>query len=1347
MSATPNSGTVGTVPVIAIGASAGGLEQIKLLLKHMPADTGAAFVVIQHLDPNHESHLAELLAKAGDLPAVTIEDRMPAQADRVHILPPGHRLGIDDRGVLRLTARSGREATPTLIDHFFRELAAALGRRAVGIVLSGNGNDGALGLKAIRSADGLAIAQHPDNAEFDGMPRAAAQHASPDCLLDTEDMIAPLTNHLHVNLANGKQPADTSSDDNAIGDEALAAILETLHDHGKYDFRYHKPNMLKRRLQRRMALNGVSSTQTYLRTLQQDSDERTHLCGDFLISVTDFFREPESYKALDLSVIRKLLHKRGVDSPIRVWVPGCATGEEAYSIAMLLSEAIEASGRGYKFIVFATDIDETALAAARAGVFPESIEAVLSDERLRTFFDKVDDHYQIKRGLREHLVFAPQSVTDDPPYSRLDLISCRNLLIYLTAETQKRLITLFHFALGETGFLFLGSSETIGKQIDLFEPLSREHRVYRRLATNRQYRVDFPSPHGSRDEPTTAHTSVHRSYSKRPQNAEQIARDILLTEHVPAAVLINRKLEILCSYGPTRDYLSLPPGESSLGLLEMVRDEYRSHLRAVTHRAFRHDEESDITTTLHDTDTHTLLITARPLQQPEQARGLVLVTFKRLPEPGTARLKGFSDSDLERQLTEELDATRNELHGTIAALEESNEDLKGSNEEVMSMNEELQSTNEELETSKEELQSVNEELSTVNTELESKVAELESAHDDLSNMFSSTQVATLYLDRSMRIRRFTPAIRNLLNLNSSDIDRPLRDMALKFTDPQLLADADKVLDQLTPREAEVPADGDRWYQRRIVPYRTRDDVINGVVITFVDVTELKQSMLAAREHEAQLDLAVGALIGGMWEIEIDPEAPDALPDEIYLSERLKSLLGFTDEQLPDTLHAWFERILPEDRARYGDIARRRQSDDGQPLHYRIRHRDGSVRWFASYGTIICDTHGGSTRWIGIDCDITDYKKAEIRTRHVQAQLRLLADALPELVAFIDCENTIRFSNRTFNAWFDVDAKQLIGRSVADVMGAAAAATLAPAAEKARAGKAVSCDITLHDRQDHEHHVLATHIPHQVDGTLLGYYLLMTDTASHAQSTAISADEQTRLVYLQRMATIGEMASSLGHDLKQPLAAVSNYAGGLTRMIHADKSAAETAPIVRKIADQIERAITIVGDVRGFIGERGDGHESVDLNQLLNEATTLTAGRAQKMSVDTRLSAHSPLPPVQGDAVKLRQVLVNLINNALDAMRDSAEDQRILWLTTETPDPAHVQLVVTDSGPGIPPAKLESVFDSFTSTKLEGMGMGLAISRSIIQWHGGRLWAESQPDHGASFYVLLPVDAAKDGAGS
>ncbi|MGB7755377.1 MAG: CheR family methyltransferase, partial [Salinisphaera sp.] len=1018
----------------------------------MPKDTGAAFVVLQHLSSRHTSQLPSLLGRATALPVVTIEDHMEVAPDHVYVLPEGCALGIEGTQ-LRLLPKD-QEPAPTVIDHFLRALAREHGSRAVGIILSGSGQDGALGLKAIKLHGGLALVQDPETAEFGHMPRAAMDLASPDYVLETSALVEPLCNHLQHNIdlpplmtdeggsdKHKTSPGDTEPPDIDIEDEILHQALDLLRrNENKRDFFPYKPNMLKRRIRRRMGLLGAREPETYIERLQNDASERANLTQDFLISVTDFFRDTAAYAALRSQGLPALLKDRDVEDTIRVWVPGCATGEEAYSIAFALDEAIRETGKEYNFIVFASDIDTRALEHARAGVYPESISADLNPRRLRTYFDKLDDHYRVKRSLREMVVFASQNMIEDPPYSRLDLISCRNLLMYLAPETQQRVIATFHFALNPNGVLFLGSSETVSGQVDLFEPVDSASRLFKRATTQYASRADLPFAPGagarrSGDEPrTTPQTAPH-------DDAQEIARSILLREFVPASVLINRKLDILCSYGPTRDFLTLPFGPSSLSLMDMVREEYRSHLRAIIHRAFRDDTPCEVTTVPHTDDDYAIRLTARPLHRPASARGLLFITFERLEMAARTEL-GATGKHEQQKLADELESTRNELNTTIQALEASNEDLKGSNEEILSMNEELQSTNEELETSKEELQSVNEELTTVNTELENKVTELQTAHNDLENLFAGTNVATLFLDKALCIKRFTPAIKGLLSLITSDIGRPLSDISLKFDDPALEADAEYVMRELSQREREVQTQHGEWFLRRIVPYRTQDNAINGVVITFADITEIKQASLASVESEQRLDMAMGAINGGMWDMALDPTTQDAQPDHIYISDRLKQLLGFEPDQFPNSLQAWEERVIESDRERFSAIDRRLTSGDAG-VHYRIRHRDGGIRWFASNGTVIRDEENRPVRWIGIERDITEQKLTHLHVVRAQARLESLADSIPQMVAYADSSETFRFANEAFGALFGFTPQQIPGHKLEQIFGDTMYAALRP----------------------------------------------------------------------------------------------------------------------------------------------------------------------------------------------------------------------------------------------------------------------------------------------------------------
>ncbi|MGN8200249.1 CheR family methyltransferase [Salinisphaera sp. RV14] len=1348
------SGAATTTPIVAIGASAGGLRQISTLLGGIPAGTGAAFVVLQHLSSRHTSQLPSLLGRATALPVVTIEDRMTVTPDHVYVMPEGCALGIEG-AQLRLLPKN-QEPAPTVIDGFLRALAQEQGSRAVGVILSGSGQDGALGLKAIKLHGGLALAQDPETAEFGHMPRAAMELASPDYVLETRALIEPLCNHLRHNIkmpplppgATGTdnhrpRPGDTGPPDIEIGDRILHQALDLLRrNENRRDFFPYKPNMLKRRIRRRMGLLGARDPQAYLARLEKDASERANLTQDFLISVTDFFRDTAAYDALRCDGLSALLKDRDAADTIRAWVPGCATGEEAYSIAFALDEAIRETGREYNFIVFASDIDTRALAQARAGVYPESISADLTQRQLRTYFDKIDDHYRVKRGLREMVVFAAQNMIEDPPYSRLDLISCRNLLMYLAPETQQRVIATFHFALKPNGLLFLGSSETVAGQVDLFEPLDAASRLFKRATTQYASRADLPfapgaGPGRSGDEPRTP-----RQSTAPHDDAQELARSILLREFVPACVLINRKLDILCSYGPTRDFLTLPFGPSSLSLMDMVREEYRSHLRAIIHRAFRDDSQCDVTAVPHDDDDYAVRITARPLHRPASARGLLFVTFERLKT--AARTKPGATSDHEQQqLADELEATRNELNTTIQALEASNEDLKGSNEEILSMNEELQSTNEELETSKEELQSVNEELTTVNTELENKVAELETAHNDLENLFAGTNVATLFLDKALCIKRFTPAIKGLLSLITSDIGRPLSDISLKFDDPALAADAENVMRELSQREREVQTRHGEWFLRRIVPYRTQDNAINGVVITFADITEIKQASLASAESEQRLDLAMGAINGGMWDMALDPMTQDAQPDHIYISDRLKHLLGFEPEQFPNSLQAWEERVIAPDRERFSAIDRRVARGDGG-LHYRIRHRDGNIRWFASNGTVIRDDENRPVRWIGIERDITEQKLAHLYVVQAQARLESLADSIPQMVAYADASETFHFANQAFSALFGHTPQDITGHKLEQIFGPATYAELRPCLAAAMAGREATSHVTHTDTAGRVHGFTVSLIPQfshdrVSDDTAPELCLLLRENEADGRRAFDHIDRQASLVYMQRLATLGELTTTLVHDIKQPLNSINNYAGAIKRMLHAGRPIDQVTPTLGKIAEQVQHASEIVTVTRDFVGDRETSNS--DLNTLIHQALALVESLVRKNHIDTHLDLYSPLPAIQCTPIQIEQVIINLIVNAVDAMESVDRGRRNLTIRTRLVDD-EVEFGLTDSGEGIPRQKLGRIFDSFYTSKLEGTGLGLSLARSIVEGHGGRIWAESTLDHGATFFVRLPTCAVE-----
>jgi two-component system CheB/CheR fusion protein len=827
-------------PVAGIGASAGGLDAFKKFFTAMPPDSGIAFVLIPHLDPKHESLMAELLTRYTKMPVVEATAGTRCEANHVYILPPNKYMTIVD-GVLQLSGPVAGSGPPTSIDVFLRSLANDQLERAICIILSGTGAHGTPGLKAVKAAGGLAMVQDPETADYDVMPRNAVATGLADYVLPVEQMPQALIQYVQQYYA-ARSKADT--DEAAASSQPLNEVLALLRIRSKLDFRYYRKKMLTRRVERRMSLSHCNEWPAYLAYLREHPDEIKQLTRDLLISVTSFFRDPEAWHALETHVLAPLVATKEGDDTLRIWSAGCATGEEAYTVGMLALEQVAAQQKSCPIHVFATDIDEAALDVGRHAAYSDSIAADVSPARLARFFMRVNDStYQVSKQLREAVTFARQNLIADPPFSKLDLIVCRNLLIYLEAEVQRKVVSLLHFALRDGGYLFLGPSETIGRHTDLFEPISKKWRLYRRIGPPRPERVEFPIT-AARD-PFKPPMRPAAGAPVRPVHFGELTQRLLLHKFAPAAVLVNRKYEILYIFGPADRYLSVYPGVPTPDLMLMAREGLGSKLRAAIHTALRQNGP----VTLGDVEvkrngnSYAVLVGINPLQEPPEAEGLLLITFQdagqavappRPPEP-------VSEESMVRQLENELKATKEDLQTTIEELESSNEELKASNEEVMSMNEELQSANEEMETSKEELQSLNEELSTVNNQLQDKVQDLETTTNDLTNFLNCTDFATIFLDLDLCIRRFTPATTSLLKVIASDVGRPLGDLVKTFADDNLLADTQQLLKDLAPREKEVRSEAGRWYVRRLLPYRTLDNRIAGVVLSFVDITERKQA--------------------------------------------------------------------------------------------------------------------------------------------------------------------------------------------------------------------------------------------------------------------------------------------------------------------------------------------------------------------------------------------------------------------------------------------------------------------------------------------------------------------------
>jgi len=828
-------------PIVGIGASAGGLAALEAFCDHLPPAPGMAIVIIQHLSPKHKSIMGEILQRHTSLPVTEVADGLEVAPNTVYFNVPNREVAIFN-GKLHLMEPRTDQVVRLPIDYFFRSMAEDLGNRAICIVLSGTGSDGTLGVQAVKGAGGITMAQEESQAQYPFMPRSAILTGMVDHVLPTEEMGAELVRYAqHPYIAAPPRATPAAKQFETFAEKILLLIRTTT----RHDFSGYKQSSIRRRIERRMALHKLSRVGDYHRYLQENPPEVQALFRDLLIGVTSFFRDPEAFKILSDQVIPEIMAGKETGGAIRVWVPGCTSGEEAISLAILLAEARERLGKAVNIQVFATDIDSEAIARARQAEYPESIAADVSPERLKLFFTQKDHVYKLKQEIRDMLVFAVQNLISDPPFSKLDLISCRNLLIYMGAELQKKIIPVFHFMLNQGGNLFLGSSESIGGFADLFRPLDTKWKIYRRKDLALGQRTDYPPRFALEGQ-----LAVPRLI-RRPGQAETPVQDVLgkiiLDRYAPPCVLINDDYDILHFQGATDRFLAPPVGEPSYNLLKMAREGLRYKLAPLLRQAVK--EKTAVTCTglhlPHPEGLQTVDLTVQPL---EAAMGpnLFLVVFEdRTPPPATPRKKprkppAAEENDAHLQaLEQELQASKEANQAIIEELEAANEELRSTSEEIQSSNEELQSTNEEMETSKEELQSLNEELMTVNAELQNKVEELSAINNDIDNLLAGTEVGTIFLDRQLSIKRFTPFMTRLFNLSPKDIDRSLTDITSRIKSDHLEPDVQEVLATLQTKEVEIETREGGWFTMRIMPYRTRENVIDGVVLTFTDITRLK----------------------------------------------------------------------------------------------------------------------------------------------------------------------------------------------------------------------------------------------------------------------------------------------------------------------------------------------------------------------------------------------------------------------------------------------------------------------------------------------------------------------------
>ncbi len=1321
-------------PIVGVGASAGGLEAFTQLLRALPPDTGMAFVLVQHLSPTHESALAEILGRATRMPVMEVNDTPVVEPNHVYVIPPNRCMDIAD-GALQLAPRE-KAGNTRVIDHFFRALAEDRRHLAIGVVLSGTASDGTLGLEAIKAEGGITFAQN-DSAQYEGMPHSAIASGCVDLVLPPGEIareLARIARHPYAVPDRGVTHEPDS-------EPKLARVLQLLRRATGVDFSQYKFNTVYRRVTRRMVLHKLEELNAYADFLQNNPDELQALYADILIGVTSFFRNPEAFDALKEKVFPRLLDNRGRHDAVRIWTLGCSTGQEAYSVAMAFTEFAESrAGQGNQvpLQIFATDLSEAGVDTARAGIYPKDIAQDVSPERLRRFFVEIDGHYRIAKSIRDVCVFSRHNMLADPPFSRLDLVTCRNLLIYLEPVLQQKIVPTLHYALKPSGYLWLGTSETIGGFRNLFEPLDAKQKIYTRKPG--PHGAHFPLQHGAA--PRAPFIPVPARASNQAPELHREADRLLLTRFAPPSVLVSPELDILQYRGDTGPYLAPTPGKASLSLPKMLREGLLIGVRAALQRAGKSGQptrEEGLRVSA-DGRWRELAVEVVPLKGGDGKDGApkdggFLVLFDEPGRPAapvdhgaagvddgpaaTARPPAETDRDNAR-LRRELAATREYLQSVIEQQEAANEELQSSNEEIQSANEELQSINEELETSKEEIQSSNEELATVNDELNNRNTELNRLNNDLVNVFASVQVPIVLVGPDLRVRRFTPAAEKQLHLLPGDIGRPLSHIKLGLADlPDLEPLLGEVLDTVSSREIEVRDASGHRHMLRLRPYRTLDNRIDGVVAMLVDVEALRRAhdytesiVATVREPLLVLDDTMRVQTASRSYYRNFRARPDETEGRLVFE------LGNGQWDIPE-LRRLLEQVLPRDE-QFNDFEVRHGFD-----HLGQRTMLLNARRLQQPGS------GSPAILLAIE-DVTGRRQAQA----AQAQLAAIVASSMDAIISKDLDGVITSWNVGAERLFGYTADEAIGQPVTLLIPGDHLDEEPQILRRIRQGEVIEHYDTVRRRKDGSLiDISLTVSPMRDDsGRVVGASKVARDITERRRSEqAVRESDRHK----------DEFLAMLAHELRNPLAPIRN-ALQILRLTRADDEAARAATQVME--RQVAQMVRLVDDLldvsrisRGRIELRRAPVElAFVVQQAVDAVRPVYAAKGIELSV--------ALPPqtivLDADAVRLTQVVGNLLNNA---GKFTPAGGRVDIATERDGDEAVIR--VRDNGIGIAAEGLARIFDMFVQedTSLErsggGLGIGLTLVKNLAALHGGTVQVASDGvGRGSEFVVRLPIAA-------
>jgi two-component system CheB/CheR fusion protein len=1361
-------------PVVGIGASAGGVEALTQLFKAAPPDLGICYVVIQHLAPDHSSLMPEILSRCTAMPVKLILDGMPVEADTVYVIRPGFTVTLAN-GLLHLGEPVEKRGHRRPVDDLFRSLALEQKEKAIAIVLSGTGTNGTAGAQSVKAAGGLCIAQDPDTAEFPGMPRSLIHSGYADEILPVQNIpsfLKRFTRHPAV-----AHPAD---DIDAMQRErsALAEIHALLRTRTGHDFRGYRRPTLFRRIQRRMSVTGTLNFADYAQALREKEGEPQALANDLMINVTGFFRDPEAWEALRDASIVPLVENHAPGTPLRAWVAGCASGEEPYSLAMMIAEECQRQGKHFEAKIFATDTAEKSLELARAGVYPGGIEGDISQQRLERFFDKDEHTYRIKKEIRDAVVFAPQNLIRDAPFSRVDICTCRNLLIYLEPETQRHVLALLSFSVRDGGYLMLGNTESLGAAEQHFETVSKRWRIYRRVGPL-QHRLDSPfSSRLVRADPPARDIRPREAQPALPiRDDRSVVRyeRALLDEFGPPTVIIDRQEHVLFIHGEITPFLTFPAGELTTSIGEMARPLLRAPVRAAIRQASATHIAASIDSPLDgDGGPLWVRVTAAPLKDSTAGRNM-RISFEIRPAPEWSLPRPETDPPstaamilpLDTGLEEEVRTLRLELQASIEAFEASNEELKSSNEEVLSVNEELQSANEELETGQEEVQSINEELNTLNSQLQAKISELEQITNDLSNLLSSTSIAVIFLDAQLLVRRFTPAVHDLIELIPSDVGRPVSALSPKFSTPGsdesahavLRKAALAVLENLTPIESEVRSFSGRWYLQRTLPYRTSDNRIGGVVVTFVDITRRREAeeMLAAvrARLEAALEHAPAAIVI------VEPSNSRML----HANRRAATLFG-QPYPSPFLNHRWEAAISTlKGRNREGRLLTpaewplARSLASGKSVageQIEIQLEDGTRRVLSVSSAMVMGDDNEPTSVVGTFWDITDIRAAEKSARHSERRLRLILESARDFaILMLDTAGHI-------TSW-NAGAERIFGWAESEIVGQPAAVIFTP--EDREAG-VPECEMRTALRDGH---ALDERWQARKDGTTFwangvmsvardeadqvqGFVKILRDNTDRKESEdrlhALTQESVTARAQAEAASNAkDDFISMVSHELRTPLNTMRLWMRLLSSESLPANDRHDGMRVLKRAVDSQQQLIDDLLDVsRISAGKLRLDLRPTRLSEAISAAVEAVRPVSDRKGVLVDLRASAGVGVVRADPDRIQQVVWNLLSNAVKFTPSRGQVTVTVEREADT-----IVIKVSDTGIGIREGLLPHIFERFqqgesgTARHHTGLGLGLAIAKQLVELHEGTITATSEgAGKGSCFIVRLPLKVEQIG---